>query len=142
MENIGDWFYVVILVIAGISSIFSSVRKKAQQTAQQTPPREIITTHDDDDIWKDVTKEIQYPEIKPIPVVQKQQPFQTTDKRRNYNINEYKEGVSAITKNESSTFFSAEDEEEKISVSFEDLPENTEGWRKALVYNEILNRKY
>ena len=138
MENLGDWLYVVILVIAGISSIFSSVRKKAQQTAQQTPPREIITEYeDDDDIWKDVTKE-----IKPVPVVQKQHPFQTTNKRRNFNIDEYREGTSAITKNESSTFFSAEDEEEKISVSFEDLPENTEGWRKALVYNEILNRKY
>ena len=142
MENLGDWLYVVIIAIAGISSIISSTRKKAKEAAQQVPPREIIENEDEDDFWGEVAKDLQLPETKPVQTVPKQQSFQPIQKQSKYNFFERQEGQPSIVKNETTSFLEPTEEEENIPFTFEDLPENAEGWRKALVYNEILNRKY
>ena len=155
MENIGDWLYVLILVIAGISSIFSAIRKKSQQTSTQTqhpqqaqqphqaPPPRQVTKGDvfDDDFWGDKTEKL--PE-KPAPVFKPQpktkQSYQTLPKQGEYSFYQTYEGQSSIVKDNSPIF--ADNEEENASITFEDLPSETEEWRKALVYNEIFNRKY
>jgi len=156
MENIGDWLYVIIIIIAAISSIFSAIRKKSQQSSTQTqqtgqpqqaqqqqaqPHREIIRGDVfDDDFWGDKTKKL--PE-KPVPVVKPQpktkQTYQTFPKQDEYGSYQI-EGQSSLTKENNPVF--ADNEEEYTSITFEDLPSETEEWRKALVYNEILNRKY
>jgi hypothetical protein len=157
MENIGDWLYVLILVIAGISSIFSSIRKKSQQATTQNqqnrqpqqarqqqaqPHREIIKEDVfDDDFWGDQTKKV--PEM-PAPVAKPQPKAKQTSKvpptQVNYDFYKINEGQSIFTKGNSPIF--ADNEEENALITLEDLPSETEEWRKALVYNEILNRKY
>ena len=161
MENIGDWLYVVILIIAGISSIISSARKKAkqvstktqhtgktqqsQQTQQAPPPREIAKGDIfDDDFWGDNTTQ-QLPKKKPVPSIQPlpkaKQSYQGLPKQDGYNFNSVNEGQSSITKNyENSTF--ADNEEEYASITLEDLPSKTEEWRNVFIHNEISNRKY
>ena len=161
MENIGDWLYVVIIIIAAVSSIFSSIRKKSKQVStqsqqtgqsqqsghtQQTHPREIFRGDVfDDDFWGDNTSTQQVPEKKPVPVVQQiskaKQSYQSSPKQSDFSFNKILEGQSAISKNKMDSIF-ADNEEEYASISLEDLPSETEEWRKALVYNEIFNRKY
>ena len=159
MENIGDWLYVVILIIAAISSIFSSVRKKAKQASTetrqsgqqgqtpQTQQREIFKGDVfDDDYWGESSANQQLPEVKVAPVVQQSprkpmQPSGTTPKYSDYNYNKLFEGQSGIA-NKNFDFTFADNEEEHASITLEDLPSESEEWRKALVYNEIINRKY
>jgi hypothetical protein len=152
MENIGDWIYVIIIIIAAISSIFSSIRKKSQQASTQSqqtgqsqqtrqqqapPPREVIRGDVfDDDFWGDQTKK---QTEKPAPVV-KPQPKAKQTSQVDYRIFQTNEGQSSITNDNNPIF--ADNEEEYASITLEDLPSETEEWRKALVYNEILNRKY
>ena len=160
MENIGDWLYVVILIIAGISSIISSARKKAKQVStktqhtgqtqqsrqtQQVPPREIVKGDIfDDDFWGDKTNQ-QLPKKKPVPSIQPQpktrQSYKGLPKQGEYNFNSVNEGQSSITKNQANTTF-ADNEEEYASITLEDLPSETEEWRKVFIHNEIFNRKY
>ena len=157
MENISDWIYILIIIIAAISSIFSSIRKKSQQASTQSqqteqsqqmhqqqapPPREVIRGDVfDDDFWGDNTKKQQE---KPAPVVMPQpkakQTFQKQPVQINYDLYQTNEGQSIFTKDNSPIF--ADNEEDNALITFEDLPSETEEWRKALVYNEILNRKY
>ena len=151
MENIGDWIYVIIIIIAAISSIFSSIRKKskesateAQQTGQpqqtwqqkQAPQPHEIFRGDvfDDDFWGDQTK-------KPAPAAVKSQPktkqsSQIPPKQIDYRIFQMDEGQS-----DNVSIF-ADNEEEYASITIEDLPSETEEWRKAFIHNEIFNRKY
>ena len=145
MEDIGDWIYVIIIIIAAISSIISSVRKKTRQASEQTQqtqqapqtqPREIFRGDTfDDDFWgpeKPVTTVIQPSKTK--------QP-QTTQKQNIFNLRSAKEGQRLIEHiNMDSSF--TDDEEQLASITIEDLPSNTEDWRKAFIYNEIFNRKY
>ena len=155
MENIGDWLYVIILIIAGISSIFSSARKKAKQvstktqqtgqTQQAPPPREIAKGDIfDDDFWGDITNQ-QLPKKKPVPSIQPQpktkQSYKGLPKQGDYNFNSINEGQSSITKNYANSTF-ADNEEEYASITLEDLPSETEEWRKVFIHNEIFNRKY
>ena len=148
MESIGDWLYVLILIIAGISSIFSSIRKKARQTSTQTqqtgqsqqtpaPPREIIKGDIfDDDFWGEKLPEKPAPVVKPQP---KRKSYQTIAEQSNY-FNQTDEGQSSIKTNTSPIF--ADNEEEYASITLDDIPSEAEEWRKVFVYNEIFNRKY
>jgi hypothetical protein len=144
MENIGDWLYIVILVIAGIASIISSFNKKNKENAKQELPRE-ITPGDifDDEFWGNETANKQ----QPVPVVKpkskskvkKQDIFEA--KHKDYRFHQQQEGVSAITSTSAGTVF-ADIEDDYTPITLEDLPSNTDEWRKALIYNEIINRKY
>ena len=150
MENIGDWLYIIIIIIAGISSIFSSIRKKSRQAStqtQQTEPREIIKDDTfDDDFWGDKSTNQQFPEKEPVSVFQQQPKArlsnQTLPKQNEYSFykknNEFQPSVTTNYIN--STF--ADNDEDYSSITLEDLPSNTEEWRKAFIHNEIFNRKY
>ena len=150
MENIGDWLYIVIIVIAGISSIISSVRKKArqaqEQTSQQNQPREVVIGDIfDDDFWgSEATKE-HVPENKPIPVfqtqLQKQKSYSSVQKHIDYLFNKDSEGTPSEKLKTTDTIF-ADNEEERALITLEDLPTDIDDWRKAFIHNEILNRKY
>ena len=147
MENIGDWLYVIIIIVAAVSSIFGSIRKKAQQTkampqhttrttqTTQAQPREIFRGDTfDDDFWgPEKPAVMQQPKTK--------QPPHTTQKQNIFNFQSAKEGQKSIEHfNMDST--SADNEEEFASITIEDLPSNTEDWRKAFIFNEIISRKH
>ena len=130
MEEFGDWIYFLVIIIAGVASLISSTRKKAQQIASQNKPREIITKNSDsEDIWDDFIPE---PEKKPVP----SHPSFTKQNKQYYSI--YQEGQPALQREESKQL---EIEDNLASITLDDLPGNTDDWRKAFIYNEIFNRK-
>lgn len=133
MENIGDWLYIVILVIAGISSLLSSIRKKSQQAAEQeqTQSHEITTNNDEE--------EINHRVVQPQPYTKTS--HQPLSAQKKYAFDKYQEGQSSMTQYnmDSEPMYI---EEEHASITLEDLPSNTEEWRKAFIYNEIFNRKH
>ncbi|MDR2774924.1 MAG: hypothetical protein LBC19_09330 [Tannerella sp.] len=159
MEEFGDWLYLIIIIIAGISSLIGTINKKSKETAERRQPREIIT--EDAEEWTDWKNEdARYDDTEiPQPVFAEKQPANslrravvTPDLHARQNVfSNY--GHSFKTQdNDYSTFekrtghaapsdFYTEDDD-NTSITFEDLPANTEEWRKAFVYNEIFKRKY
>ena len=147
MEEFGDWIYVIILVIAGISSIISSFRKNAKQKAEeaqaQTQPqpqqREVI--HGDifdDDYWGTGTPNEEPKIVIPAPVSRPQ--YKTIDQQLHL-FNQHQEGSTSFKLGKEESIL-LEEEDVYTSVTLEDLPKDSDEWRKAFVYNEIINRKY
>ena len=157
MEEFGDWIYILVIVIAAVSSIISSMRKKAQQAAELNKPREVIVNSGEkDDYWGDLSKKT---ETEPDdfwgeltgntakkPAV-KSQPKPKQPVKKSYTpigkpitsfLDSYLEGQTAITTNEIATI---EAIEEHVAFSVKDLPDDTDEWRKAFIYNEIFARK-
>ena len=128
MENIGDWLYVIILAIAGIASMIKSFGKKDKQNGEQEqqPGRTIL-----DDIF-DTTPQVYENSVKAPHIETKQ---------TKYRFHQQQEGVSSIAQTNTDAMF-ADIENEHAQITAEDLPTNTEDWRKALIYSEIFNRKY
>ncbi|MDR1224415.1 MAG: hypothetical protein LBL07_16260 [Tannerella sp.] len=141
MENVGDWLYVVIIIIAAISSVIGSISKKNKQAAGKQQPREIITEEwEDKEFRNGGDTETQHsvfrenlPEATPL--------HQQTIHPGHRQINKKAEKDYSTFKKET-VYSSLNTEEEKTAVSLEDMPANTEEWRKAFIYNEVFKRKY
>ena len=140
MEEFGDWIYFLVIIIAGVASLISSTRKKAQQVAEQNKPREIITKKSDrDDVWDDFIPKLETKPVEMIqPKVQSLQSHPTFTKQNKQYFSIYQEGQPALQKEESKPL---EIEDNLAYITIDDLPENTDDWRKAFIYNEIFNRK-
>ena len=129
MDNAGDWLYIVFLIIAGISSLFGSKNKKKRpKQILGQPDREIVTNEDnvpDKGFWE-ILEEMQNPKPAKQPV--------PTPKRKK------KQQQVA----DPSPFLAAEKVTDKQSpagntdIEFDNAAE----LRKAVIYTEILNRKY
>ena len=143
MENIGDWLYVIVLIVVGISSMLSSASKKAKQKAEKAAQPQKVPTGDvfDDEFWgNEGTGNTQPAQINQ-PQMNTNQPYRHEVKQKTSYFTGQREGISTIpNKNMEQTIMDIENESTPITL--EDLPRNTEDWRKAFVYNEILNRKY
>jgi hypothetical protein len=136
MENIGDWLYMIIIIIAAISSIIGSINKKKSGKQQ---PREIITEEDWDD-YEETQPSVSYetqPVAGPQPAQQKMSP-----EYRPFGANKKTEKDYATFKREPTSTIALSVEENPASVSLEDMPANKEEWRKAFIYSEVFNRKY
>lgn len=142
MDNAGDWLYIVFLIIAGISSLFSSKnKKKSPKQILGQPNREIVANEKevpDKGFWE-LLEEIQNPKPAKQPVA--------TPKRK-----QKKKQVA-----EPAPFLAAEKEISRPSFdgnrlvappTEKDSPltdiefDNASELRKAVIYSEILNRKY
>ena len=141
MEEFGDWIYILIIVIAGISSLISSTRKKAREAAELNKPREVIVKSDrEDDFWGSLTQQT---EVKPAvsenqPKRSSKRPFLPVEKQTQTFLDMYQEGQPAIQSTETAI---AEPIENQSLFTVDDMPENIGEWRKAFVYNEIFARK-
>ena len=145
MEEFGDWIYVIILVIAGISSVISSFRKNAKQKAEEAqaqpePQQREVIRGDvfDDDFWGTVEPKQEPVTVKPAPV---SKPQYKSIEQLSYHFNQHQEGASSFNHNKDVSIL-LESEDVYTTVTLEDLPKDTDDWRKAFVYNEIFNRKY
>lgn len=144
MDNAGDWLYIVFLVIAGISSLFSSQKKKKRPTQVLGQPDIEINTRQekapDKGFW-DVLQEMQHEEPKP-------------KKKKKVSTHKQPQAKSASIP---TPFLSSENEMQKPMSERSSLPtmpeeeesllpelefNNTTELRKAVIYTEILNRKY
>ncbi|MDR2118887.1 MAG: hypothetical protein LBP25_05090 [Tannerellaceae bacterium] len=128
MDNLGDWLYIVVLVIAGISSLLSSVRKRKQSAEVPGlpgsdpepacfPPEEILL---------------------PPPSMQKAK-VKTPKKKSAYTS--FREGERTLQTAASSAFPESSDEDNGPGIS-SDTFQDMEEVKKAILYSEIFRRKY
>jgi hypothetical protein len=148
MENIDNWLYWIIIIIAGISSLIGSINKKNKQAAESRQSREIITED-----WEDISENNDETEIRQ-PVVPERQPA-TLERQPatvhdlhvqqksyfNYKSFGKKFDNKFISRNETENAILYTNDDNAV-ITLEDLPTNTEEWRKAFIYNEIFKRKY
>lgn len=141
MENIGDWLYIIIIAIAGISSFISSARKKSQQAEEQrqAQSRKAAENESIPTVQSPPSSSV----VQPQPVY-RQKTHQPSLKHTKYSFDKHLEGESSIAKyyTEPMTVGIESEDEKYASVTLDDLPADTNEWRKAFVYNEIFNRKY
>jgi hypothetical protein len=148
MENIGDWLYMVILIIVAFSSFIGSINKKSKQAAEKQPPREIVAedwegTEGDPWLGNVEPPKPVLPEIQPVSRPQLQTQQMTVPAHR--PVADRKKATiehRAAFKPESFTASFLNTEEEKPTVSLEDMPTHTDEWRKAFIYHEVFQRKY
>ncbi|MDR1403522.1 MAG: hypothetical protein LBJ60_07485 [Tannerellaceae bacterium] len=158
MDNLGDWLYILILVAVGISSLFSSAKKKKQtgQASQQSMPE--TEEHKENnpqkpksfwELLEDMQKGVQTIEEThpptPQPVItEKKKKTQEKKKKAPTPFPAYNsEGISAFTEAPSSQSSSSitSSEEEAYALSGESF-RHIDELKKAVIYSEILNRKY
>lgn len=130
MDNAGDWLYIVFLAIAGISSLFSSKNKKKRpKQILGQPDKEIVTSEKEvpaKGFWE-ILEEMQKPEPVKQPVAAPK-PFLAGEKMADRQ---------SSARNRLATP-PAEEESPLTEIEFDNAAE----LRKAVIYTEILNRKY
>ena len=142
MDNAGDWLYIVFLIIAGISSLFGSKNKKKRpKQILGQPDREIVTNEDnvpDKGFWE-ILEEMQNPKPakQPVPTPKR--------KKKQQQVADPSPFLAAekVTDKQSPAgnrlvVTSTEEEIPLTDIEFDNAAE----LRKAVIYTEILNRKY
>ena len=142
MDNAGDWLYIVFLIIAGISSLFGSKNKKKRpKQILGQPDREIGTNEDnvpDKGFWE-ILEEMQNPKPakQPVPTPKR--------KKKQQQVADPSPFLAAekVTDKQSPAgnrlvVPSTEEEIPLTDIEFDNAAE----LRKAVIYTEILNRKY
>lgn len=136
VENIGDWLYFLFIIIAGISSLFSSKKKGKKVQKKELPieteiqPEEEVEQPEKGfwDILQEMQKQEETVQPKPQPSVvkpKKEEPFQKEESFHKRHKN----------------YLNKERIEEEATLQEIELTHAAE-LRKAVIYSEILNRKY
>lgn len=152
MDNVGDWLYIVFLIIAAVSGLVSSKDKKKKKSRPDIlgqPDREIVPNDQPTEgkgfweILEDMQKETQKPKSAPRPQQVKPKvekpkvitsspapsPFLSAEKHiPNHIATQSTARMSTI--------------EEEPGLMPEDTFRNIEELKKAIICAEILNRKY
>ena len=129
MDEFGDWIYIIIMVVVGISSLFSSKNKKKQQ--QQTQMPSPVPTEPSEPWFPTTHPAPKKKERKQHPSIQEQM------NARPFNTHSTIPTVEADTQSET---LRAQEEENALAIAL-DL-DNPDSFRKAIIYSEILHRKY
>jgi hypothetical protein len=154
MDNLGDWLYIVIIIAVGISSFFSSAKKKKQagQASRQPMPE---TEHEESntpkpksfwELLEEMQGGAQVPEEMPQPVVITEKKKKTQEKKKQAKTSVpayYSEGRSAFREmpdSRSSDLINLS-EEEAFALPADSF-RTIDDVKKAIIYSEILNRKY
>lgn len=137
MDNLGDWIYIVFLIVAAVSGLFSSKNKKKRPTQvlgqPEYAPAKEEHTPSGKGFWEILEEATTPPEKKEKKIKKKEirqpNPFLAAEQK----IHQSKVSSSPITN------FPTEEEHALL----EDIEfNNAEELRKAVIYSEILNRKY
>jgi hypothetical protein len=133
MDGIGDYFYLIVLVIAGLSSLF---KNKKETTNSETAPKTSKKN------WEDVLREL-------TPISVDKQTKTVVVKRTEEVPKTFVEGTSSMKdRSPVSNMVSTHkiiSEEDKILTTEEctDIQINLRNnARSAFIYSEIFNRKY
>jgi hypothetical protein len=130
MDNLSDWLYIILLAIAGISGILSSGKKKKQS-------EEVQRQHDVDNSMPEAIWEVM-PEATQMP-----HPVRFPNKIPHTQLksgSSFKEGERSIasTHSEQTVEKTFPENFGALGEDFRDIDE----LKKAIIYSEILNRKY
>ena len=130
MEELGDWVYIILMVVVGISSLYSSAKKKQKQQQMQMPTP--VSDPSDQYEMPDPTPSV------PNKIERKQPPtFQKKMKRQPFNTYSTIPPVETFAQIEKNLL---QEEENTIASNLELT--DADSFRKAVIYAEILNRKY
>lgn len=146
MDNLNDWLYIILLIIGGISSLISSQKKKKRPTEILGQPNVDIDTSGqpqrEKGFWEilEETKKELTREEKPQPSPKK--------KKQNKKVSAPNPFLAAENEMQRSDMVSSipagpaflEEEENTVMTDIE-IKDVTD-LRKAVIYAEILNRKY
>ena len=138
MDSLGDYIYVILIAIAGISSLL----KKKKNTTGSSAPKS--TKRSWEDILKELTPVESEPEvyeeaIETAPVVvetPKVISYETTDDSSSLRSKKSVTHISSSNKKSNKTEVIEVDQELSISLN------TTNEARRAFIYSEIFNRKY
>ena len=139
MDNAGDWLYIVFLIIAGISGLFGSKNKKkrSKQVLGQ-PDRDIITDDTPQKGFWEVLQEMQNPAPTPKPLVEPRRPRKQPVAGPAPFLSAETTTVRQAPAQNRIVSPSVEEESPAVDIEFDNAAE----LRKAVIYAEILNRKY
>ena len=121
MDEFGNWIYIIVMVVVAISSLLRSMNKKKGQQQTQMPDSEFPEE------WFPVPpapKKKTKKTLPPIPGHIRNQPYHSIPTSKMLHV-------------ESNLV----PEEESVLADELDLTD-AEAFRKAIIYSEILNRKY
>lgn len=134
MDSIGDYIYIIVILIAGLSSILSRRKKKAAEAEYELPE-----LPDLEDIIPEYPVYTQ-PERPVYQQIKKQEPKQSNPK---YNTFGDRSGMKTNQKVRSVSSFVGSEVLESDDMSFNMLELSTpDEVKKAFIYSEIFNRKY
>ena len=141
MDNAGDWLYIVFLIIAGISSLFGSKNKKKRpKQILGQPDREIVTNEDnvpDKGFWE-ILEEATTPQKPEAPTAPIHKKKNKTPASKPFLSTEQEIQKSKVSSSQPMNFPAEEEHSMLEDIEFN----NAEELRKAVIYSEILNRKY
>lgn len=132
MDNVGDWLYILFLIIAGISGLLGSKNKKKHSEERQEQPSREVTTEGEKGFWEILEEEMQAP--RPVPASQTVTAAPAPPARK-------QEAKPVAEKKQTAAPRATRTQQEKESqppTGFADAEE----LRRAVIYSEILNRKY
>jgi len=124
MDELGNWVYIILMVVVGISSLWSSINKKKGQQQTSIPAPD--------------PPEPSFP-VPPVPVKKNKKStlFEHAKSEQPFGSRLTSQMAESSLPKETSI----EPEEEFVLVDELDL-KDAESFRRAIIYAEILNRKY
>lgn len=141
MDNIGDWLYIVLLIVAGISSMFGSGKKKKRPSTILGQPDKDIVTEEPSDPQKGFWEILQEIQNEPAPT---EKPKKKASKKTKPADQPFLSAESTLFNQQTHSTSAKQtqpiEEEPGImpDTAFTDMAE----LRKAIICSEILNRKY
>ena len=127
MDEFGDWVYIILMVVVGISSLFSSIGKKKRQQQTQMPLPESVEPTESSYPAPSAPKKKERKLLPPVPG--------GPIKYQSYNAD------LAFPTIETQTEMFLMQEEENTLANELGLTD-PDAFRKAIIYSEILKRKY
>ena len=135
MDELGNWIYIILMVVVAISSLFSSMNKKRRQQQAEIPERDMPETP-----YQEIP--VPFPDPAPAPSsVKKIRPTSSpvTERFRHQPLSSLMS--FPLTETSEQTAISQVTDDEYVLVDDLDLTD-TESVRKAVIYSEILKLKY
>ena len=125
MEEFGDWVYIILMVVVGISSLFNSInKKKGKQQTQMPSPAPSEPSYPAPPVPAKKKRELP----PPVPGHIKHQPFNT-----HLTYPTIEDGLRT-------DIFLTQEEENTLANELE--LSDPDAFRKAVIYSTVINRKY
>lgn len=145
MDNLGDWIYIVFLIVAAVSGLFSSKNKKKRPTQVLGQP-EYDTTQEEHtpsskgfwEILEEATNDRPKQQTIATAIPEKKKNKKETRKSNPFLSAEQEIHQSKVSSSPIMNFPTEEEHSLLEDIEFN----NIEELRKAVIYSEILNRKY
>lgn len=148
MDNAGDWLYIVFLIVAGLTSLLGSKKKKKQTEVLGQPGKDIVVESEQQpqkgfwEILQDMQEEQKEPP-RPVEKTIPSSPKKNKQKQpKKAAPSPFLTAESAFNKPTSANSIADMSMPEEENILADIAFDNAAELRKAVIYTEILNRKY